>query len=185
MNTKQTMPLEVIERRIFIIRGCKVMLDVDLADMYQVPTKRLNEQVRRNKSRFPIDFVFQLTEIEVGGLRSQFATTNIGRGGSRYLPYAFTEHGVAMLSSVLKSPRAVAMNIAIIRAFIKFREMLATQKNIAHKMLELEKIQKEHGSDIADLYSIIKKLIYKPSLHPHPTLSSPESPRNPIGFVRP
>ena len=151
------------------------MIDADLAEMYQVPTKRLNEQVKRNIERFPADFMFQLTAEEFGNLRSQIATSStvIGNwsqiatssethGGIRYLPYAFTEHGVAMLSSVLKSPRAVAMNIAIIRAFIKLREMLATHKDLAQKMIELEKVQKEHGADIADLYSIIKMLIDEP-----------------------
>ena len=104
-------PLELVERRIYLIRGQKVMLDGDLAELYQVPTKRLNEAVRRNSNRFPEDFMFQLTQEEAESLRSQIATSNEGRGGRRYLPHAFTELGVAMLSSVLNSERAVQMNM--------------------------------------------------------------------------
>src|SRR5437016_11335526 len=103
-------PVELIARRIYRIRGEKVMLDSDLADLYQVLTKNLNLAVRRNSDRFPEDFMFQLTDEEAKSLRLQFATSNVGRGGRRYLPFAFTEHGVAMLSSVLKSKRAVQMN---------------------------------------------------------------------------
>ena len=117
-------PVAMIERRIYFIRGQKVMLDSDLADLYQVLTKNLNLAVRRNIGRFPEDFMFQLTPEEYENLRLQFATSNVGRGGRRYLPYAFTEHGVAMLSSVLNSERAVQMNILIIRAFVKMREIL-------------------------------------------------------------
>jgi len=132
-------PLELIERRIYIIRGQKVMLDADLAELYQTPTKRLNEAVRRNLARFPEDFMFQLTGEEAGALRSQIATLETGRGRySKYAPLAFTEHGVAMFSSVLSSPRAVQMNIIIIRAFVKLRELLATHKDLARKIGELE-----------------------------------------------
>jgi hypothetical protein len=122
-------PEELIERRIYLIRGRKVMLDADLATLYQVATKALNQAVRRNSERFPEDFMFQLTPEEAEALRSQFVTSNIGRGGRRYLPYVFTEHGVGMLSSVLSSPRAVQMNIQIIRAFIRMREILATSQS--------------------------------------------------------
>src|SRR6266498_434189 len=124
-----TIPVELVERRIYLIRGQKVMLDSDLAELYQVLTKNLNLAVRRNLDRFPEDFMFQLTAEEAESLRLQFATSNVGRGGRRYMPYAFTEHGVAMLSSVLNSPRAVQMNILIIRAFVKLREMLASHKD--------------------------------------------------------
>lgn len=172
MEHKQVIPLEIIENKIFIIRNCKVMLDADLARLYGVFTTRLNEQVKRNESRFPEDFMFQLTEDEYRNLISQFATSRWG--GRRKLPYVFTEHGVAMLSSVLKSPRAVAMNIVIIRAFIKLREVLFTHKDLSQKMLEIERIQKEHGSDITHIYSVIKRLI-----------STPPKPKAPIGFVRP
>src|SRR5260370_28001097 len=116
-------PTQLIERRIYLIRGQKVMLDSDLAELYQVLTKNLNLAVRRNQHRFPEDFMFQLTKEETESLRLQFATPNEGRGGRRYLPYAFTELGVAMLSSVLNSERAVQMNILIIRAFVKLREL--------------------------------------------------------------
>src|ERR1700680_3467931 len=102
-------PVELIERRIYLIRGQKVMLDADLAELYRVPTKRLNEAVKRNRDRFPEDFMSPLTVEEAESLRSQFATSKIGRGGRRYRSYAFTEHGVAMLSSVLRSKRAVQM----------------------------------------------------------------------------
>ena len=123
-NSSLPVPVQLIERRIYLIRGHKVMLDVDLAGLYQVPTKRLNEQVRRNLKRFPEDFMFQLMNAEAEALRSQIATSKPGRGGRRYLPYAFTERGVAMLSSVLNSERAIEVNIAIMRVFVKLRQML-------------------------------------------------------------
>lgn len=110
-----------IERRIFVIRDRQVMLDEDLADLYGVATKRLVEQVKRNLDRFPEDFMFQLTEDEATALRSQIATSKTGRGGRRYAPYVFTEQGVAMLSSVLRSDRAIAVNIEIMRAFVELR----------------------------------------------------------------
>jgi hypothetical protein len=125
------------------------MIDTDLADLYQVPTKRMNEQVRRNLARFPEDFMFQLTPREADVLRSQFATSSWG--GRRYLPYVFTEHGVAMLSSVLSSKRAVQMSILIIRAFVKLREMLASHKELALRLAKLERVQKRHGSVITIL----------------------------------
>jgi hypothetical protein len=125
---------EVVERRIYLIRGQKVMLDRDLAELYQVPTKRLNEQVRRNLSRFPKDFMFALIKTEVKNLRSQIATSSWG--GRRTVPLSFTEHGVAMLSAVLNSERAVKMSIAVIRAFVRLREMLSTHQEFA---LRLEK----------------------------------------------
>jgi hypothetical protein len=140
-------PIELIERRIFLIRSQKVMIDADLADLYQVTTGNLNLAVRRNLDRFPEDFMFQLAEKEFENLRLHFATSSWG--GRRYMPYAFTEHGVAMLSSVLNSPRAVQMNILIIRAFVKLREMLATHKDLALKIEELERQQKEHGQQLA------------------------------------
>src|SRR5687767_8316194 len=112
-------PAERIEQKIYLIRGHKVMLDSDLALLYGVPTKRLNEQVTRNRDRFPEDFMFRLTADEAESLRSQIATSNEGRGGRRYLPQVFTEQGVAMLSSVLRSDHAVQVNIAIMRAFVK------------------------------------------------------------------
>ncbi len=133
-------PMERVERCILLIRDQKVMLDSDLAKLYQVTTKRLNEQVRRNLKRFPEDFMFQLNYQEVTLLRSQIATLKNGRGEHRkYLPYVFTEQGVAMLSSVLNSERAVQVNIEIMRAFVRLRQILATHKELAKKLQELEK----------------------------------------------
>src|SRR5881398_1944602 len=128
-----------IERRIFLVRGQKVMLDTDLAELYRVPTKSLNLAVKRNADRFPEDFTFQLTDDEAAGLRFHFETSKRGRGGRRYLPYAFTEQGVAMLSSVLRSPRAVQVNIAIMRTFVRLREMLATNQKLRRKIEDMEK----------------------------------------------
>ncbi len=134
---QELIPVEVIERKIYLIRGHKVMLDNDLAELYGVPTKRLNEQVRRNLRRFPDDFMFQLTDEEAVILRSQFATSK--RGGRRYLPYVFTEQGVAMLSTVLNSERAIEVNIAIMRVFVKLREMISSHKDLAKRLDDLEK----------------------------------------------
>jgi len=156
-----TVPLQSIERRIYIIRGHKVMLDADLGDLYQVPTKLVNLAVRRNLDRFPEDFMFRLTQEESEDLRLQNATSSWG--GRRYSPFAFTEHGVAMLSSVLRSRRAVQMNILIIRAFIKLREMLGTNKNLARKIEDLEKQQKKQGRHLGAVYSIVKQLIEAPA----------------------
>jgi hypothetical protein len=126
-----------IERHILMVRGEKVILDADLAELYGVSTKRLNEAVRRNLDRFPEDFMFQLTEAEDGTLRSQIATSNT-RGGRRYLPYAFTEQGVAMLSSVLRSRRAVEVNVQIMRTFVRLRQMLASNAELSRKLDDLE-----------------------------------------------
>jgi ORF6N domain len=174
-------PVEIIERRIYLIRGQKVMLDADLAELYQVPTKALNQAVRRNSDRFPEDFTFQLTDEETDSLRSQVATSNVGRGGRRYLPYAFTELGVAMLSSVLNSERAVQMNILIMRAFVKLRELLATDKDLARKIEKLEATQKDHAvmlalvvKDIQTLATTVKKEFKK--------LKAPRRRKPRIGF---
>ncbi len=146
-STKRSLaiPVEMVERRIYLIRGQKVMLDADLADLYQVLTKNLNLAVRRNSNRFPEDFMFQLTKEETESLRLQIATSNATRGGRRYLPHVFTELGVAMLSSVLKSERAVQINITIMRAFVRLRELIATHKDLARKIDQLEAKQKDHG----------------------------------------
>ena len=148
------------------------MLDSDLAELYQVPTKVLNQAVRRNFDRFPSDFMFQLNEEELEGLRSQIVTSKVGRGGRRYTPYAFTEHGVAMLSSVLSSKRAVALNILIIRAFVRLREYLATHKDLSRKLEDIERTQHEHGANIEQIYGYIQQL-----LEP-----APESSKRRIGF---
>jgi hypothetical protein len=152
--------VEIIERKIYVIRGCKVMLDSDLAELYQVPTKALNQAVRRNLDRFPPDFMFQLNDEELKNWRSQTVTSNPrARMGLRRPPYAFTEHGVAMLSSVLSSKRAVALNILIIRAFIRLREYLSTHKDLARKLEDIERTQHEHGAHIEQIYGYIQRLL--------------------------
>ena len=128
---------QLIERRIFLIRGHKVMLDSDLADLYQVSTKRLNEQVKRNTDRFPLDFMFQLTPEEFQNLKSQFATSRWG--GRRTPPYAFTEHGTVMLASVLSSQRAIQVSIQIVRTFTRLRLLLSSHAGLSQKVQELEK----------------------------------------------
>lgn len=163
LRIMEASPSIIIENKIFLIRGVKVMIDKDLAEIYQISTKVLIQSIKRNPERFPPDFMFRLSEGEFKSLRSQFVTSKIGRGGRRYLPYAFTEHGVAMLSSVLNSPRAVQMNIFIIRAFIKIREMLAIHKDLAQKIDEIERKQKEHSEQLTSIYSVIKQLINPPS----------------------
>jgi hypothetical protein len=158
-SAELSIPVELIARRIYRIRGEKVMLDSDLAELYQVPVRVLNQAVRRNLDRFPADFMFHLNAEESAALRSQIVTLDKGRGRhSKYAPYAFTEHGVAMLSSVLKSKRAVQMNILIIRAFVQIRELLATNKDLAARVEKLETAQKEHTSIIGILAEEIDEL---------------------------
>ena len=139
-------PTERIENKIFLIRGKKVMFDSDLAELYGVPTKRLNEQVKRNRRRFPDDFMFRLTKQEAESLRSQIATSNEGqmegRGGRRYQPLCFTEQGIAMLSSVLNSEQAIQVNIHIIRVFTRLRELLATHAKLRRSLLKTPKLVK-------------------------------------------
>jgi len=164
-----TFPTERIERSILLIRGHKVLLDVDLAALYGVPTKRLNEQVRRNRARFPEDFMFQLTAEEVTSLRSQIATSNKGRGGRRYAPYAFTEQGVAMLSTVLNSERAILVNIEIMRAFVRLRQMLASNAELSRKMDALEK---KYDAQFKVVFDAIRQL-----------MAPPETKKRKIGFL--
>lgn len=147
-----------IEQKICLIRGKKVMLDSDLAELYGVATKRLNEQVRRNINRFPKDFMFQLTLNEANSLRSQFATLKQGKH-RKYLPYAFTEQGVAMLSSVLNSNRAIQVNIQIMRIFTKLREIISGNKKLKDKLDELESKVAKHDKDIESIFSAIHNLI--------------------------
>ncbi len=135
------------------------MLDSDLAELYDVPTKRLNEQVKRNLERFPTDFMFQLTLEEAENLRSQFATSSSAYGGRRYLPYAFTEQGIAMLSSVLKSARAVEVNIAIMRTFVKMRELMTSHAELARK---IEAMEKKYDEQFQDVFKVIKKMLIPP-----------------------
>lgn len=145
-TSKAIVPLERIEPRIYFLRGFKVMIDSDLASLYQVPTKVLNQGVKRNLDRFPDDFMFQLTPEEVLERRSQIVTASFRN--TKALPYVFTEHGVAMLSSVLGSKRAVQMNIMIVRAFIKLRELAGAHKDLAARVEKLESSQERHASVI-------------------------------------
>ncbi len=146
-----------IEKRIYFLRGEKVMIDNDLAVLYRVPTKVFNQAIRRNMLRFPADFMFQLTSDETEILRSQIVTSSWG--GRRYLPFVFTEQGVAMLSSVLKSDRAIQVNIAIMRAFVKLRELLATHQDLAGRLEELEKRYQKHDGQIREVFDAIRALL--------------------------
>lgn len=157
---KEIVPREVIERKILLIRRHKVMLDKDLAGLYRVPTKVLIQAVKRNIPRFPPDFMFQLTPKEMVNLRSQIVTSSWG--GRRYLPYAFTEQGVAMLSSVLRSKRAILVNIAIMRTFVKLREILSTHKELAHKLSQLERKIEKHDKEIRTIFDAIRQLMAPP-----------------------
>ena len=130
---------QAVESAIIVLRGERVLLDSDLAEIYGVPTKRLNEQVKRNRRRFPADFAFQLSALETDGLRSQIATSNAGRGGRRTRPFAFTEHGAIMAANVLSSPRAIAASVLVVRAFVRMRQALAPHGEIARKLEDLER----------------------------------------------
>ncbi len=157
-------PAERIVSRIFLVRGQKVMLDADLAELYGVTTKRLNEQAKRNSERFPPDFMFQLNAKEYDSLRSQFATSKDqpGRGGRRYLPYVFTEHGAIMAAAVLDSERAVQVSIYVVRAFVRLREMLSSNKELARKLNELERKLATHDHAITNLIEAIRQLMAPP-----------------------
>lgn len=163
-----------IDTSIIELRGQRVLLDEALAELYGVPTRTLVQSVKRNLDRFPPDFIFQLTDQEFESLRSQTVISNAGRGGRRFAPYAFTEQGVSMLSSVLKSEQAVRVNIEIMRAFVRLRGFLASNRALAEKLDELEKKVSSHDQAIAGILTAIRELM-KPV----------ESPRRPIGFVRP
>jgi hypothetical protein len=169
MGKEISIPEEIITNKIYLIRKQKVMLDSDLAELYQVETKRLNEQVKRNVDRFPDDFMFQLTKEEWENLKSQNATSTWG--GRRTLPYVFTEHGVLMLSSILNSKRSIAVNIHIMRVFNKLREMLLTHKDLLLKMNELESKVTNQDKSIKQIFTYFKQLLKQES-----------EPRKPIGF---
>jgi phage regulator Rha-like protein len=169
MSEPSLVPGERIERAILLLRGHKVMLDADLATLYGVRTKALNQAVSRNIGRFPPDFMFQLTEEEAARLRSQFVTLKPGRGQHRkYLPYVFTEQGVAMLSSVLKSERAVQVNVEIMRAFVRLRKLIGTSADLARRFDELEK---KYDAQLKVVFDAIRQL-----------MAPAEKPRRPIGF---
>ena len=169
-KTQTIVPTGRIESQIFPIRGHRVMLDSDLAELYGVTTKALVQATKRNSERFPQDFMFQLSTEEVKILRSQTVTSSRW-GGRRYLPYASTEQGVAMLSSVLRSKRAVLVNVQIMRAFVKLREMLSTHRELARKLAELEKRIEGHDEEITAIFEAIRQL-----------MEPPEKPSKPIGF---
>ena len=157
-------PNEVIINKIYLIRGQKVMLDRDLSELYQVETKRLKEQVKRNIGRFPEDFMFELTKEEFENWRSQIANSNSEKMGLRYLPFAFTEQGVAMLSSVLNSERAIQMNIQIIRIFTKMKEMALMHSDILLKLESLEKQGSKHSQEIQAIFKALKQLVQTPKI---------------------
>jgi hypothetical protein len=158
--SEDTVPIEIIENKIYLMRGQKVILDRDLSVLYGIETKQLKRAVYRNRDRFPQDFMFQLNKAEHENLRCQNGTSSWG--GRRYLPLAFTEQGVAMLSSVLKSKRAVQVNIMIMRAFVKLRQILSTHKELAIKLTELERKYERHDVDIRQIFDAIKQLMKPP-----------------------
>ena len=173
-KTEQLIPVERISSKIYLIRNEKVLLDFDLAELYGVETKQLKRAVRRNIDRFPLDFMFPLTKDEYNSLRGQIGTLKRGEH-SKYLPYAFTEQGVAMLSSVLNSDRAIKVNIAIMRAFVKMRKILESNESLAKKLKQLEKETKEkfaeHQQQIGLIFETIKELV-----------TEKEKPKRRIGF---
>ncbi|OGP57858.1 MAG: DNA-binding protein [Deltaproteobacteria bacterium RBG_13_61_14] len=164
-------PLKPIESLILVIRGQRVMLDADLAILYGVPTRVLNQAVKRNLDRFPPEFMFKITLDQAKSLRSQFVTSNAGRGGRRYSPYAFTEHGAIMAANVLNSPRAIQASVHVVRAFVKLREMLGTHKELAHKFAQLERRLDSHDESIQVLLAAIRQL-----------MDPKQPPRRRIGF---
>lgn len=174
---KELIPQGRIEQRIFVIRGKKIMLDRDLAYLYKVKPIALRQQVKRNKRRFPEDFMFQLTKEESELLVSQNVIPS-KRSLGGYLPYAFTEQGVSMLSSVLKSERAIQVNVAIMRAFTRLKQVLATHKELAEKLEKLEKRMDKQDKYVIAIFEIIKSLM--PPLPPPP--EPPAKPKGPIGF---
>jgi len=171
-------PVEQIASRILLVRGQKVMLDADLAALYGVKTKRFNEQVRRNRDRFPVDFMFRLTDQELKNLRSQIATSSLrGRqmnwGGQRYRPFAFTEHGAIMAATILSTPRATEVSVFVVRAFVHLREMVAANKELSNKLDELERRVSHHDEAITSIVKAIRELATPPD----------PKPRRRIGFV--
>jgi hypothetical protein len=169
MNKTASLPEESLFKKIYVIRDQKVLLDADLAELCGVETKRLKEAVKRNSDRFPEDFMVILTSKELTNLRTQFATSSWG--GRRYPPMAFTEQGIAMLSSVLNSPRAIAINIQIMRVFVKMRQMITSYKDLLEKIEKLEASDLEQNKHIRNIYNLIKELL-------EPSVKKPK----PIGF---
>jgi hypothetical protein len=163
--------IDQIERAIHVIRGQRVMLDSDLAHLYGVSTRQLNQQVSRNKNRFPPDFAYRLTRQELTDLMSQFVTSSFGHGGRRKLPLVFTEQGVAMLSSVLKSPTAVRVNIEIMRAFVRLRRLMATPGELVEQITKLAETVQLHDNEIKVISRVLQQMMEKPV-----------TPRRQIGF---
>lgn len=170
--TVQVVAAPAIEKRIFVVRERQVMLDEDLAELYGVETKRLIQQVRRNLKRFPGDFMFQLTKAEAEALRSQIATSNEGRGGRRYAPYVFTEQGVAMLSGVLRSDRAIAVNIEIMRAFVELRRVAGSFQELQTRLdqmeLDIGARLSEHDEQLRQIFEALRQLIAPPPRRERP-----------------
>ncbi len=164
-------PVHDLGQLILTLRGQRVILDSDLAALYDVPTKALNQAVKRNEDRFPTEFAFQLAREEVAILRSQIVTSS-SHGGRRFLPYVFTEHGVLMAANVLNSARAVAVSVALVKAFVRLRELLATNQSVAKRLTEAEKTLMLHDSALRDIYQRIQPLLQPP----------PEPLRKKIGF---
>ena len=174
MKNKQSLAPDQIERMIYVIRGQRVMLDADLARLYGVTTMALNQAVKRNAERFPDDFAYQLTQQEVAHLISQNVISSLGHGGRRKLPQVFTEHGVAMLASVLKSPQAAKVNIEIIRAFVRLRHILLTPGELATQLSNLTRTVGLHDEHLALVSDILRRLMNPPD--------PPVIPKPKIGF---
>jgi hypothetical protein len=183
MTTARSIPspsiTAFIETRIHLIRGARVMLDSDMAALYGVTTKRFNEAVKRNDARFPGDFMFVLTQDEFDNLRSQFATSSSGHGGRRYAARAFTEHGAIMAAMVLNSPHAVEMSVHVVRAFVRMREVIAQNNEVASKLAELEQRIDSQDDSILDIVQAIRQLMAAPAQPP----AQPQPPKRRIGFV--
>ena len=187
-GTSPSLALEVITQRIFVLREQKVLLDADLAALYGVDTRRLNEQVRRNRARFPQDFIFELTTDEFANLKSQFATSSSiasNHGGRRKLPLAFTEHGAIMAATILSSPRAVEVSVYVVRAFVRLREAAVQHKDLAERLAGLEEktesLAMQHDTfsrntraQLKQVFDALREL-----------MTPPEPPKRPIGFITP
>jgi hypothetical protein len=159
MNTSALVLTKKVAAKILILRNQKVILDSDLAELYGVPVKQLNQQVKRNADRFPQDFLFTLTKAEHESLRSQIVTSRIGHGGRRYLPHAFTEHGAIMAASILNSKRAIEMSVLVVRAFVQMREALRANQRVEAKLAELEGRLDIHDAEIQELLEAIRELL--------------------------
>ena len=159
MNKAAIVLAKRVASKILVLRNQKIILDTDLAELYGVPVKHLNQQVKRNRHRFPADFIFSLTKAEHASLRSQIVTSNPVRGGRRYLPYAFTEHGAIMAATVLNSKRAIEMSIFVVRAFVQMRQALVVNQHVVSKLSELEARVDSHDAEIQELVDAIRELL--------------------------